>query len=212
MTIIQKTILIITSSVLFFGSLAIIFIGSFNLVSLLIFWIIVVIVGRLLFQLFKEPEEETMKERPQPSQPKSVQSVQNQNPVLFSTKTYWPYDPFPDNLVIQEKTISFFRKNIFSSGVYQTIPVNKISGSVIYIYPGFAVLTINVKEEEAKAETTHNFPLKKDVALQAKEILDGLVLKEQNIINFPPAKTVEEKKQGLEKATKNKEIEEEIKK
>ncbi len=224
------SIVVTTIILLFFGSMYIIFYTQINLFVVPLFWLLVIIPAEYFYRKFSTEEiisstkvDGTVFER----RPEEMEEVPKEiNPVLFSAKTLWPFDPVPDNLVIQEKSISFVRKGFFSLAIAQTIPVSYLADTVIYSNPFFAVLQINVrgtgdkkKEEEAKKEgkkscpdESYNFPLTKDEALEAQEILDGLILKQQGVIKIPPKPSVKSEKETLEAVTKNKEIEEAIKK
>lgn len=90
-------------------------------------------------------------------------------------------DFFPDELVIQEKTISVVKREFMVSYV-QTIPVKDI-GRVVYVdIPFFAGLEILGKN------TAHDLKisgLKKVDALKAKEVLEGLMLEDLNATELP---------------------------
>ncbi len=228
-------VVVVTITLLFFGSMFIIFYTSISLFVVPLFWLLVIIPAQYFYRRFGQEEiisasrvDGTVFER-KPEETEEVEEVpQEINPVLFSAKTLWPFDPVPDNLVIQEKSITFVRKGIFSLAITQTIPINYLAGTVIYSNPFFAVLQINIKgesrgdrkkEEGAKKEDekpcpdeSYNFPLTKDEALEAQEILNGLMLKQQGAIKIPPEPSVKAEKETLEKATKNKEIEDAVKK
>ncbi len=85
-------------------------------------------------------------------------------------------DLFPDELLIQEKTISVIKRTFMMSAV-QTIPVKDI-GRVVYVdMPLFGGLEILGKN------TAHDLKisgLKKVEALKAKEVLEGLLLEDLN--------------------------------
>src|SRR5258706_15529131 len=57
--------------------------------------------------------------------------TQNHNRVLFRVKAVWPFDWYPDELVIQEKTVSAVKREFMLKYV-ETMPIKDI-GEVVVI-------------------------------------------------------------------------------
>lgn len=114
---------------------------------------------------------------------RSLPSTKNRNRELFRTKAHWLVDWFPDELVIQEKTISVVRNEFFFLVSYiETMPVKDI-GRVVYvktpIFGGLRIIGKNTQHE------LHIKGLRKDQALNAKEIIEGLLLEDSGIVEVP---------------------------
>lgn len=112
---------------------------------------------------------------------RSLPSTKNHNRELFRVKAHWITDIFPDELVIQEKTISVIRNEFLVSYV-ETMPVKDI-GRVVYIdTPFFAGIQIIGKN------TAHQLQIKglnKRLAMDARELIEGLLLEEAGTIDMP---------------------------
>ncbi len=90
-------------------------------------------------------------------------------------------DPFQDELVIQEKTISIIRRQPFVSST-ETITVKDI-GRVVYVNG-----IIFGRLEVLGKNTAHDLKingLNKQRGLKAKKIIEGLVLEDQSVIEMP---------------------------
>ena len=114
---------------------------------------------------------------------RSLPSTQNRNRELFRTKAHWLVDWFPDELVIQEKTISVVRNEFFFLVSYvETMPVKDI-GRVVYvktpIFGGLRIIGKNTQHE------LHIKGLRHGQAIQAKEIIEGLLLEDAGVVEVP---------------------------
>lgn len=96
----------------------------------------------------------------------------NFNRELLRVKAHWVTDLFPDELVVQEKTISMIRNQFLTSYV-ETIPIRDI-GRVVYIdtpfFAGIQVLGKNTAHE------LHVGGLNKAKAMNAKQLIEALLL------------------------------------
>lgn len=112
---------------------------------------------------------------------RSLPSTKNHNRELFRAKAHWIADIFPDELVIQEKTISVVRNEFLVSYV-ETMPVKDI-GRVVYVNtPIFGGLRIIGKN------TAHELNIKglnKKAAVEAKEVIEGLLLEDAGVVDIP---------------------------
>lgn len=112
---------------------------------------------------------------------RNLPSTHNFNRELFRLKAHWLVDLFPDELVIQEKTISVIRNELLVSFV-ETMPVRDI-GRVVYIdAPIFGALRIIGKNTQHEL---HIKGLNKARAVKAKEIIEGLLLEDSGVVDVP---------------------------
>lgn len=111
----------------------------------------------------------------------NLPAQQDFNRELLRVKAHWITDIFPDELVVQEKTISIVRNHFLTSFV-ETMPVCDI-GRVVYINtPFFAGIRILGKN------TAHELRiggLNKTYAMKAKQLIEGLLLEESGSIEIP---------------------------
>jgi hypothetical protein len=124
-----------------------------------------------------------------------VQSLQAApyNRELYRIRASRLVDPFPDELVIQEKTISLIKKDPFVKAV-ETIPVKDV-GRVVYannvVFGSLEILGKN---------TAHDLKIRglnKREAAKAKQIVEGLLLEDQGDINMPSWIQAEEHRELL---------------
>ena len=112
---------------------------------------------------------------------RNLPSTHNYNRELFRVKAHWLVDLFPDELVIQEKTISMIRNDLLVSFV-ETMPVKDI-GRVVYIdAPIFGALRVIGKNTQHEL---HIHRLNKKRAINAKEIIEGLLLEDSDMVDVP---------------------------
>lgn len=119
-------------------------------------------------------------EPPTPLEP-VVADIKLYNRELFRIKASPLVDPFQDELVIQEKTISIIHRHVFVSST-ETITVKDI-GRVVYVN-GIIFGRIEVLGKN----TAHDLKIKglnRVRALKAKKIIEGLVLEDQSVIEMP---------------------------
>lgn len=130
------------------------------------------------------------------------------NPLLYKAKSVFPFQIFPDKYFVEEKAIYIVRKTFFLMAWTEMIPIQDIGSVRIYTGPFFASLTILRKILPKTSIELRNL-WKKD-AIKMKEILDGLIMKEANLVDVPEGISVEEKKKIFEEIGKEKEVEKEI--
>jgi len=108
-------------------------------------------------------------------------TIQQLNRELYRLRSSVLVDLFPDELIIQEKTISVIRKEIFISST-QTITIKDI-GRVVYT-DGIIFGTLEILGKN----TAHDLRIKglnKAKAVNAKKIIEGLILEDQAVIEMP---------------------------
>ena len=129
----------------------------------------------------------------------SLPSTKNYNRELFRVKAHWITDIFPDELVIQEKTISVVHNDFLFSYV-ETMPVKDI-GRIVYVntlfFGGLRIIGKN---------TAHELNIKglnKKVAVEAKEIIEGLLLEDSGVVDVPHWTQTEKRRDMLADAGRN---------
>lgn len=137
---------------------------------------------------------------------RSLPSTKNRNRELFRVKAHWIADIFPDELVIQEKTISVIRNEFLVSYV-ETIPIKDI-GRVVYVNtPIFGGLRIIGKN------TAHELNIRglnKKMAVEAKDIIEGLLLEDSGVVDIPHWIQTEKRREMLADAGRNPDNEDEL--
>jgi len=125
----------------------------------------------------------------------------NSNRRLYSLRAHWLVDWFPDELIIQEKTISVIRNDMFFIASYvETMPVRDI-GRVVYVKtPLFGSLRIIGKNTQHELRIKG---LKNDEALRAKSIIEGLLLEDAGVVEVPYWTEASEHRDILAAAARN---------
>ncbi len=130
---------------------------------------------------------------------RSLPSTKNHNRELLRVKAHWIADLFPDELVIQEKTISVIRNEFLVSYV-ETMPVRDI-GRVVYvstlIFNGLRIIGKNTAHE------LNINGLTKKAAVEAKEVIEGLLLEDAGVVDIPHWIQTEERRDMLADAGRN---------
>ncbi len=130
---------------------------------------------------------------------RSLPSTKNHNRELLRVKAHWIADIFPDELVIQEKTISVIRNEFLVSYV-ETMPVRDI-GRVVYvstlIFNGLRIIGKNTAHE------LNINGLTKKAAVEAKEVIEGLLLEDAGVVDIPHWIQTEERRNMLADAGRN---------
>lgn len=132
-------------------------------------------------------------------------SREDNNPVLFATQSAFPFDLFPDTVIVQEKTISIVRKYFFFVGWAETIEIKDIQSVRIYAGPFFGTIVI-VKGVQNPQSYQLRTLWKKD-AMRIKETLDGIILKEKNVVKIPDKITGTAKKDVIFEMGRTREVE-----
>jgi hypothetical protein len=134
------------------------------------------------------PSPTTNQLRPYPADVKSgrfrsssLPATHLYNRELYRLRASRLVDFFPDELVIQEKTISVIRRNFLVSFI-ETLPVKDI-GRVVYVdTPFFASLQILGKNP---THDLHIRGLYRGQARQAEQAIEALLIEEKNAVDIP---------------------------
>lgn len=144
------------------------------------------------------------------SLPRTGKSIPIVNRVLLRAEARFPFDLFPDAIIISENEVTVIRKVFFFSGWTETVPVADIKRITYFKGPFFATLAI----EQKNGEKIGIGYLNSEDAFFAREIIEGLILKHEGKVHIPPAappaveaeilreagKEPDEEKEKLEKA------------
>lgn len=133
-------------------------------------------------------QQPTGRDQPYPADIQSGRTESSTLPVtgranreLYRVRACWLVDLFPDELVIQEKTVSVIRNQFLVSFV-ETMPVRDV-GRVIYIdTPFFAGIHILGK---SPAHEMRIRGLPKKQARYAKDLLEGLLMERAGDVDVP---------------------------
>lgn len=127
---------------------------------------------------------------------RSLPSTRNHNRELFRVRAHWLVDWLPDELVIQEKTVSIIRNEFLVSYV-ETLPIRDI-GRVVYvrtpIFGGLRIIGKNTQHE------LHIKGLAHSKAMHAKEIIEGLLLEDSGVVDVPHWVEIDKRRDMLAEA------------
>lgn len=94
--------------------------------------------------------------------------------ILFHAKTVFPFDFFPDDLIIDRDKIAIITQYFFASTRQQSILVRNISEAYVDISILFA--TLHITDKYFTRNSVHVEYLKKKDAIKARDIIQGLVI------------------------------------
>lgn len=119
-------------------------------------------------------------------QQKLDQLVEESSRILYKISTVFPFDLFPDEVVIDENKVNIIIRNFFSSELIESVLIRDISQIYIQTTPFFASMRIATFKANSKP---YNFSfLKINEAIKARRIIEGLrvVTKEKiDLARFP---------------------------
>lgn len=147
--------------------------------------------GQINFQYKKhinQPSSQTSL-KPTPENPQQPQKntkeqieglIKSTDTPLFTFSTIFPFDLFPDTVVIDTRKVSILNKEFFWSGRTQSIMIKDVRDVLVETSPFFAKLTV-VDKGFTENSVSLRF-LKKSDALKARRIIQGLIIAaDQNI-------------------------------
>ena len=123
--------------------------------------------------------------------------VYRSNEVLFKCKTVFPFDFFPDTLIIDKTKINIINKEFFFSESVHSIMIRTIKDLQVDTNMFFAKLIII--PDVYMGQTTEISYLRKKDALEARRIIQGLMLCEREEIDISDL-DAKEIKDRIEKA------------
>jgi hypothetical protein len=128
-------------------------------------------------------QEEAVQERAreeakkQQNAQKKLQSLTKHcDKVLLKIKTVFPFDLFPDTVTIDENKISVISSSFFASESVTTILLKEVTDVIVETSIFFAKLVFTYSHHPMKPMTTSVTFLKKKDALEAKRIIQGMLV------------------------------------
>lgn len=129
-----------------------------------------------LIQTFESTVEKSLKHQRDESIWKINSITQKQSQLLFSARTVFPFDFFPDEITISSTKIEVKLHSFFFTYSTTTIPLQDIGHVELYVGLLFASLNIvNIRSDEP---IRINF-LWADEAQKAKRIINGLLIAQE---------------------------------
>lgn len=104
--------------------------------------------------------------------------------ILYKLKTVFPFDLFPNTMTIDPGKITVSFREFFSSGEIRSVPVS----SIIHVYAETSIFfgTITIVDQalgQASAKMKISY-FKKDEALKARRIIQGLIVAQRQGIDI----------------------------
>lgn len=122
------------------------------------------------------------------SEKQKLEELINKNAlILYKTSTVFPFDLFPDTLIIYTDQISLITREFFFSGRTSNTPIEDLADVKLDVSIIFAKLSI--VEKGAPGNLTDIRFLWRDQALKAHSILQGLIVGQKKKIDFSKIKT-----------------------
>lgn len=100
--------------------------------------------------------------------------INHSRKTLFKCQSVFPFDLFPDDLIIEPHQVNLKRKIFFYTSNLISIPITNISDVVVQTSPFFAAITI-VDRSFVENSFTLSY-LKRNDAKRARKIIQGLVI------------------------------------
>lgn len=111
---------------------------------------------------------------------KQAQTLREVKNEVLRIKAVWPFDFFPDELIIEEKRIVVNRRHFFLFNTIDTIPISNIF--VFEVTHALFFSSIYIKGGEFGGIEVEIKWLKLKDAKRAKQIVDGLYMREKGLI------------------------------
>lgn len=99
--------------------------------------------------------------------------IEKSKKVLLKSKSVFPFDWFPDELIIDPTKVIIVHREFLSSGAMDTVYIKDIADVIVETGPYLA--TLNIIDVSYGANKHYISKLKKADALRAREIIEGLV-------------------------------------
>jgi hypothetical protein len=99
--------------------------------------------------------------------------INKSNHVLLHIKAVFPFDLFPNELIIDLTKVTFIMKEFFGSGTMEAVYIKDIADVIVETGPAFSTLRIVDISFGANKHIIHY--LKRSEAFKAREIIEGLI-------------------------------------
>jgi len=208
MNLISKIIVLAGALLLLLGACALLFLPSFPPLLFILYALAIIVISTIALLLSSlvvkhiNPEKITIKAAP--DQDISLKT----NPVIFSVRSVFPLELFPDKYILQEKTMSVIKKKFFFSSEIETVQIKDILSSRLYTGPVLVSLTL-VRKMPGFPEIQLTNLWKSD-GLKFKQYLDALIMKENKLVKVPNDLSLKSKKKLIYEIGREKEVEIEV--
>ena len=123
----------------------------------------------------KEQAKETAKVE-QIAEEKMEALSQKKDIVLFQANSYFPFDPFPDTIVIDTSKVSIIHREFLASEEVITMLLKEITDVSLESSLFLANLKFSYAHNPIKPLSTYIYKLKRADAITAKDILEGILV------------------------------------
>lgn len=123
----------------------------------------------------EEEEEYGSSSKPGEDQEKLEKLINQSERVLLRAFSIFPFDFFPDELVIDASKIDIIYRDLLGFYTTHTVPIEDVVDVSVEAIPFFATLKITDKRYMESQEFQIRF-LKLEEAIQAKRIIQGLIV------------------------------------
>lgn len=121
--------------------------------------------------------------KPEKSDKEKMEELLNKSArVLFKASTVFPFDLFPDKLIIDEIKISIVYRHFFSSEQVYSVSIKDIDNVSVEVIPFLATLKIIDNRYKDNPIIIKN--LRRKAATRARRIIEGLILGRDQKIDF----------------------------
>lgn len=129
---------------------------------------------------------EKLKSKEEPTEKKVEELLHKSSRTLFQTSTTFPFDLFPDDLIINENKIEIITREFFSTEQIYTVLVKDLADVSVSTIPFLATLEIiDSRYQDTPLKIKY---LSREDALTAKKIIQGLILGKEEKIDFSKIK------------------------
>lgn len=118
------------------------------------------------------------------SQSKLQQMINKSDQVLFRLSTFFPFDFFPDDIIIDLEKVNIIIRYFFLAEQVHSVYIKDITDVVLETGPFFALLRIIDKDYTENSIDLHY--LKKSEAIKARRIIQGLVIAHKEGVDLSP--------------------------
>jgi hypothetical protein len=101
---------------------------------------------------------------------------------IFHTKAVFPFDLFPDEMIIDEVKINIFHREFFGSERIHSIPLDDVFQIAVNTTPFLSTLKITDRRFSDEPLTISNLWTKE--AVRARRIIQGLVISKQEKLDI----------------------------
>ncbi len=138
--------------------------------------------GEITFVKKTDEEKKEKNDKEESDEEKIQKLLQKGQQTLLQIQTFFPFDLFPDTLIVDTNKVSLINSEFFYSVQVHSIAINDIGDVIVETSLLFAKLKII--DKSAKEESISMPYLKKGEALEARRIIEGLILANEQKIDL----------------------------